>query len=322
MTVMTAVPRSRRAAALAVAGALLTGTAAACGGSAATSSSGSAPSAGSGAVSAVQAVLDKAPVAGAAAMPPGSTAAKIKARGTLDVGGTDTSPLFSFKDPTTGTFTGFDAVLTEMLAKYITGKPAVQHTQVTVATRETLLENHSVDVVVATYTITPKRAKLVSFAGPYFDDGQAILVRKNQIGIVKPQDLNGKTVVTEADSTAAADIKQFAPSAKILLLDTNDECLQALEQGRADAYVLDQSIVGGDALQNPSQVKVVGKTFTTEPYGIGVPKDEPAFKSFVNNWLRMIESDGEWAALWKATIGAAIGGTPPTPPTIGSVKGS
>lgn len=312
-TAMLRGARTRRTAAIGVAAAVLAGGLAACS---------SSKSATSGGKSSVQQVLDKAPVASASDMPAGSTAAKIKARGTLDVGATDTSPLFSFKDPTTGNYTGFDAVMTEMLAKYITGKPNVHRTQVTVSTRETLLQNHSVDIVVATYTITPKRAQLISFAGPYFEDGQAILVRKSQSGISQPKDLDGKTIVTETNSTAAADVKKFAPGVKVLLLDTNDECLQALEQGRADAYVLDQSIVGGDALQNPDKVKVVGKTFTTEPYGIGVPKDETDFKKFVNDWLQKIESDGEWAALWKATIGAAIGGTPPKPPTIGSAQGS
>lgn len=276
----------------------------------------------SASVSPMQKVLDNAPVASASDMPAGSVAAAIKARGTLKVGATGTSPLFSFKDPTTGTYTGFDALLTEMLAKYIIGKPNVSRTQITVPTRETLLESHSLDAVIATYTITPARAALVAFAGPYFSDGQAILVRKDQQGISKPSDLNGKTVVTENGSTAAADLKKFAPNVKILLLDTNDQCLQALEQKRADAYVLDQSIVGGDALQNPDKVKVVGTTFTKEPYGIGVPKDEAAFKTFINNWLQKIYKDGSWTALWKATIGAAIGGTPPQPPAIGSVPGS
>jgi glutamate transport system substrate-binding protein len=308
--------RTQRAAAVALCAGLLVTTAAAC------SSSGKSSGSSGGGSSALQKVLDKAPVASASAMPAGSTAAKIKARGTLNVGATDTSPLFSFKDPTTNTYTGFDAGLTEMLAKYIIGKPNVKRTQVTVSTRETLLENHSVDTVIATYTITPKRANLISFAGPYFEDGQAILVRKNQKGISSPKDLDGKTVVTETNSTAAADIKKFAPNVKVLLLDTNDQCLQALEQGRADAYVLDQSIVGGDALQNGDKVKVVGSTFTKEPYGIGVAKDDPEFKKFVNDWLQQIFADGSWAALWKATIGAAIGGTPPKPPTIGSAEGS
>lgn len=266
--------------------------------------------------------LDKAPVAKAADIPAGSTMATIKKRGVLDVGATATSPLFSFKNPTTGNYTGFDAELTEMLAKYITGKPNVKRTQVTVQTRETLLQNKTVDVVVATYTITPDRAKLISFAGPYFTDGAAILVRNDEKGISKPADLNGKKVVTETGSTTEQDIKKVAPSAKVTLLDENDQCLQALIQGRVDAYVLDQSIVGGDALQNPDKVKVVGTPFTHEPYGIGVNKDDTQFESFINAWLQEIYDDGTWAALWKETLQKAVGGSPPTPPKIGSVPGS
>jgi glutamate transport system substrate-binding protein len=129
-------------------------------------------------------------------------------------------------------------------------------------------------------------------------------------------------MVTETNSTAATDIKQFAPDVNVMLLDTNDQCLQALIQGRADAYVLDQSIVGGDALQNPDTVKVVGEPFTQEPYGIGVAPDQADFKTFVNDWLTKIEQDGQWASLWQATIGDTIGGTVPTPPAIGSVPGS
>lgn len=306
--------KTKPIAVIAVAATLITGLAA-CSSTASAASPG-----GSSSVSPVQKLLDDAPVASASELP--AVAAAIKARGTFKVGATDTSPLFSFKDPTTGTYTGFDAVLTEMLAKYIIGKPNVTRAQISVPTRETLLESHSVDAVIATYTITPARAALVSFAGPYFSDGQAILVRKDEKGITKPSDLNGKTIVTETGSTTAADIQKLAPNVKVVLFDTNDECLQALEQNRADAYVLDQSIVGGDALQNPTQVKVVGSKFTTEPYGIGVPKDEAAFKTFINNWLKKIYKDGSWTALWKATIGAAIGGTPPKPPVIGSVPGS
>lgn len=266
--------------------------------------------------------VSKAPVAAAKDIPAGSTMAAIKKAGVLKVGATATSPLFSFEDPTTSKYTGFDAELTEMLAKYITGKPSVKRTQVTVTTRETLLQNKTVNVVVATYSITPDRAKLISFAGPYFADGDVVLVRKDEKSITKVGDLNGKKVVTETGSTAEQDLKKYAPQATVSLLDENDQCLQALIAKRADAYVLDQAIVGGDALQNPTKVKVVGKPFTSEPYGIGVNKNDTQFKSFVNGWLRTIEKDGSWDALWKETIGKTEGGSPPMPPKIGSVPGS
>lgn len=311
---MKLITRALTAAGLAAA---LAGSLVACGGS----SSGLPPAAGTSSVSAYQQAINDAPVAAASDITAGSLMATIKARGTLIVGGTDTAALFSLRDPVTNQLTGFDAGLSQMLAKYIIGKPSTKLVQVSVDTREALLQNGTVDTVFATYTITPARAQKVAFAGPYYSSGDAILVPKANTSITKVTDLNGKTVCTESNSTAAADIKQFAPSANIILFQENAQCVQAVEQGRADAYVLDQALLLGDAARD-SKVKVVGQPFTSEPYGIGLPLDQPAFKTFVNNWLKLIESDGEWAKLWKATIGTVLGGNPPTPPALGSAAGS
>lgn len=283
------------------------------GGTASTVASGTA--AGSGDVSST--VLALAPVAPASQIPAGSTMATIRQRGYLKMGGTRTAPLFDLLNPVTGQRTGFDALLGDMLAKYIIGRPEVRLTQNTVQTREPLLETNAVDVVIATYTITAKRAKLVGFAGPYYSSGDAIMVKSSDSTIHSPSDLNGKTVVTETASTAALDLKTYAPKAKLLLLDTNSECLAALTEGRASAYVIDQAILIGDATNTPG-VKVVGQPFTSEPYGIGVNRSHTRFKAFINSWLRLIESDGAWAAAWKATIGTVVPGAPPTPPAIAS----
>lgn len=45
-------------------------------------------------------------------------------------------------------------------------------------------------------------------------------------------------------------------------------------------------------------------------------------KTFVDEWLKQIQADGEWAKLWQATIGSVLSGDAPTPPAIGSVQGS
>jgi glutamate transport system substrate-binding protein len=267
------------------------------------------------------AIINAAPVADAAAITPGSWADKIKQRGTLNVGGTDAGPLFSLKDPTTGKVTGFDAGLSQMLARYITGQPTTQLTITTVDTRETLLQNHTVDAVLATYTITPQRAAKVAFAGPYYESGDAIMVKADNTTITTVGDLNGKTVATEANSTAVLALQQNAPQAKPLLFQEDAQCVAAVQQGRADAYVLDQGILISDASTNPA-VKVVGQPFTQEPYGIGLPLDDPTAKQFVNDWLQKIYQDGSWAKLWKATIGTVVKGDAPAPPTIGSVEGS
>jgi glutamate transport system substrate-binding protein len=270
-------------------------------------------------------IIQSAPVAAASDIASGSWAASIKQRGYVREGGTDAGPLFSIRDIATGKLTGFDAGLAQMLSHYITGKSDVQSltklTNTTVDTRETLLQNGTVDAVFATYTITPARATKVDFAGPYYESGDAIMVKSGNTAINSVSDLNGRTVATESNSTAALALPKYAPTAKITLFQQDAECVAAVQQGRVDAYVLDQGILISDASTNPA-VKVVGQPFTQEPYGIGLPKSDPTAKPFVNAWLQKIFDNGDWAKLWKATVGTVVKGNPPTPPTIGSAAGS
>jgi glutamate transport system substrate-binding protein len=110
------------------------------------------------------------------------------------------------------------------------------------------------------------------------------------------------------------------PGNQPTLFADNDSCVAAVQQGRADAYILDESILLANAVKNPD-LKVVGSPFTTDPYGVGVNKDDAAVKAFVNTFLQKIYDSGDWLKLWKATVGVYVEGTPPTP-KIGSAEGS
>jgi hypothetical protein len=155
-------------------------------------------------------------------------------------------------------------------------------------------------------------------AGPYYESGDAIMVRAGNADIHSVGDLNGKTVATEASSTAVLALQKAAPGANALLFQEDAQCVAAVQQGRAHAYVLDQGILISDASTNPA-VKVVGAPFTHKPYGIGLPLGDPTAKQFVNDWLRKIYAEGSWTKLWKATIGTVVKGHAPAPPPIGSV---
>ena len=58
--------------------------------------------------------------------------------------------------------------------------------------REPFIQNGTVDMVVATYTINDTRKQVVDFAGPYFVAGQDIMVARATPTIKGPDDLNGK----------------------------------------------------------------------------------------------------------------------------------
>ena len=77
--------------------------------------------------------------------------------------------------------------------------------------------------------------------------------------------------------------------------------------------MIDQGILISNASTDKT-LKVVGEPFSDDYYGIGVTRDDPQAKAFVNEWLAKIEQDGSWAKLWKATIGTVVAGEAPAPP--------
>ncbi|HEY0698635.1 MAG TPA: glutamate ABC transporter substrate-binding protein [Micromonospora sp.] len=271
--------------------------------------------------SSIQAIIDAAPVASDAEIPAGSTMEAIRKRGQLIVGGSLDAPLLSQQNPVSGQIEGFDADLAKLLAKYITGKPEVKTVTIGTQTREAMLQAKSVDAVFQTYTITPQRATQVNFAGPYFTSGLAVAVRKDDTSIKSVKDLAGRTVIVGANTPAVTALPGVAPGSKQVAFATDPQAVQALLQNRGDAYVQDFTLLASGAKANPG-MKVVGEPFTSEPYGIGLNKEDAQFKEFVNNWLRKIQADGTWAKVWKNSLGTVVEGDAPTPPVIGSVEGS
>ena len=267
---------------------------------------------------AFDALVAQGPVADAATIASSTWASKIKQAGVLRLGGTQTSNLFSLLNEKDGKARGFDAGLAQMIARYILGDGAkTQFTQVTSSTREQVLINDQVDMVLATYSITPARAEKISFAGPYYTSQAGVLVKANNTAIKSYNDLAGKKVATQAGSTGPAILAQFAPKAVVQEFQTHQEALDALRQGRVDAYVTDYTLLLNALSQGTGDTKLAGEPFgTKDPYGIGLPKGSDGV-AFVNAFLKKVEADGTWAKLWTIAIGERTGSTAvPTPPAL------
>ncbi len=309
---------------LPVAGALLAAFALTLGACSSGSGSSAVPqeNAGSGADAENSAVFADAPVADDELILPGSTMEAIRERGKLVVAEALDAPLLSQQDPANpDSVTGFDADLAKLLAIYILGEPNVEIVPPASETREALLANGTVDVVFNTYTITEERAEQVSFAGPYFSSGLAVAVKSDNDDIKGIEDLGGKTVIVGANTPAVTAVPEEQPTATLVDFATDPQAVQALIQGRGDAYVQDYTLLASNAAAN-DQIKVVGQPFTTEPYGIGLKHGDTDFKEFINEWLLKIQEGGQWGEAWKASLGTVVESDIPTPPAIGSVPGS
>ena len=268
---------------------------------------------------AFDALLSSGPVADDAAIEANSWAKAVKEAGVLRVGGTRTSFLFSQLDETDGGVRGFDAGLYQLLARYILGdETKYELTQVDSSTRESVLQSNQVDAVFATYSITPSRQEVISFAGPYYTSRQAVLVKAGNAEVTGVDSLAGKTVATQSGSTGPDILAEFAPEAVVQEFANDQEARLALEQGRVDAYVTDYTLLLNAIVKNPGTYEIAGDTFGPEDnYGIGLPLDSDGM-AFVNEFLKTVEENGTWAELWQISLGDRTGiDTAPEAPAIG-----
>ncbi len=254
-----------------------------------------------------------APVAEDVSFEAGTTMAKLHDAGKITVGTKFDQPLFGLKG-LDGNPEGFDVEIAKIIAGELgIDEGSISWKEAVSANREPFIENGEVDIVVATYTINDKRKEVISFAGPYYLAGQDILVLKgNPEGIKSVDDIAGKKVCSVTGSTSAQNLKDRGVD--VLETDTYSNCLTPLRQGEVVAVSTDNVILAGLADQNQGEFEVVDNPFTEEPYGIGLKKDDDAFRAFINDTLEAAFADGRWASAWEKTAGKVL--STPTPPTI------
>ncbi|MEU5691394.1 glutamate ABC transporter substrate-binding protein [Actinosynnema sp. NPDC020468] len=216
-----------------------------------------------------------------------------------------------------GKYVGFDVDV----AKFVAGQLGVPESGITwkearPADRERLLTGGEVDFVVAAYSITDKRKEQVGFAGPYFQTGQGLLVRFAEEAITGPDALNGKRLCSVAGSTSAQRVEgEFSRDVVLVEYGQYSDCVVALLAGNVDAVTTDEAILAGYVAENPEVLKLVGGTFTTEKYGVGLRKGDTAGRADVNAALARMVSGGEWRRALERNIGQS-GVRLPDPPEI------
>lgn len=231
--------------------------------------------------------------------------------GTAGGGGGDFTVGIKFDQPGIGlkqgsSYAGLDVDVATYVAKKL-GYDAPTFVQAPSAQRESLISTGQVQMVVASYSITDARKEKVSFAGPYFIAGQDLLVRSDDSSITGPDALGGKKLCSVTGSTSAQKIKDQYPDVQLQSFGTYSECVTALAAGTIDAVTTDNTILAGFAAQDQykGKLKVVGKTFSTEKYGIGIKKGDTALCTKINEALTTMVSDGSWKKAVDDNLGPA-----------------
>jgi glutamate transport system substrate-binding protein len=256
-----------------------------------------------------------APVEKDAKFAAGTTMAKLNQAGSIKVGVKFDQPGIGFKKPGNDQPEGFDIEVAKIVAAKLGIDPAkIKWVETVSKNREPFLQQGTVDIVTASYSITDERRKVVGQAGPYYVTGQQLLVRKDDSTIKGPDDLKGKKVCSVTGSTSIKTVEekygaQPAPFA------TYSECVQQLLNKQVDAVTTDGAILLGYAAQNADKLQVVGDAFSEERYGIGFKQGDKAFCDFLNTTLQEAFKDGSWKKAFDKTLGQS-GVEAPEPPTV------
>jgi polar amino acid transport system substrate-binding protein len=173
----------------------------------------------------------------------------------------------------------------------------VEYKPVSSANRMPMLMEGRIDLIAATMTKNPERAKQIDFSYTYFLTGQKFLTKKGTVKSLK--DFEGKKIGTAKGSTSEQNVAKAAPYATVLSFDDYPQGVLALQQGKVIAVTTDESILAGQLgklEKNPAtkgQYEIPDLQISMEPYGIGMRKGDTNFVKYVNDTLLEMEKNGE-----------------------------
>ena len=233
---------------------------------------------------------------------------KIKSSGAITMGVRESSIPMSY---TTGDsrFDGYHVeicrmILSDIKVKLKLGTLRINYQPVTSQNRVPLMQNGTIDIECGTTTNNVARAKDVGFANTLYVEEVRIAVKANS-GINSISQLAGKKVATTTGTTSVQLLRKHEKANgvnfdEVFGKDHADSFL-LLESGRADAFVMDGSILAGNIAnsKSPKDYKIVGEVLSTEPIAIMVPKNDPEFKAAVNEAIAKIVKNGNMPKLWN-----------------------
>jgi len=229
------------------------------------------------------------------------TLAKVKASGSVTMGVRDSSGALSYTLGD-GKYAGFHVELCQRivssLEKAVGKKLDLKYQSVTSQNRIPLMQNGTIDIECGSTTNNATRQKDVAFAVTTFVEEVRIAVKASS-GITSITQLNGKNVATTTGTTSVQTLRKNERAngvdfKEIYGKDHADSFL-LMESGRADAFVMDGSILAGNIAnaKNPADFKIVGEVLSVEPIAIMMRKDDPAFKKLADDTLKGLMKSGE-----------------------------
>ncbi len=233
------------------------------------------------------------------------TLAKIKERGAVNLGVRDSSGLaFTIGG---GKYVGFHTEMAERIIDDLSkdvGKPLkINYQVITSQNRIPLIQNGTIDFECGSTTNNRGRQKDVDFAYTTYVEEVRMAVNTKS-GIKSIKDLNGKTVATTTGTTSVQTLRknERAQGIDFKTVQGKDhaDSFLLLEAGRADAFVMDGSILAANIARakNPKDFEIVGEVLSVEPIACMLPKGDEKLRKAINASIVRQIKDGSLAKLY------------------------
>lgn len=213
---------------------------------------------------------------------------RVRQSGELRIGTDATYPPFETAEG--GQFSGFDIDLGNAIARELGVK--ARWVNASFDGIFPALQNGTFDAVMSSVTITPERSASMLFSDPYYDSGQLIVVNQDRQGITTPDDLKGRTVGVQINTTAQIDLEK-KEGVKVAKYNTIDLALLDLRNRRIDAVVIDAPVAKYMIVQSFHDLRTVGKRFTDEKFGVALAQSSNDLRRAINAALWRIQDSGE-----------------------------
>lgn len=224
----------------------------------------------------------------------------------LVVGTSGSQPPFSMttKD---GQLIGFDIDLARTMADSMGARLRVE----TMPFAELLpaLKAGKVDMVLSGLTITPKRNMGAAFVGPYFISGKSVLTKLDTIANIEDAseiNMPGMTLTALAGSTSQEFIESVMPEATFVPAKDYDEAVDMVLKDTVKALIADYPICIISVFRYPGNGLIsMIRPLSFEPLGIALPKGDPLFVNWVENFLNTYQGTGKLDELKETWFGDA-----------------
>ncbi len=205
-----------------------------------------------------------------------------------------------------GEFTGFDLALAEEVANRLDLEFVPN--PISWDAKDLELSSGTIDCIWNGFTMTGREDDY-TFSKPYLNNRQVFVVN-NDSDIKSLEDLSGKMVEVQADSSAEAALKKNSKLSdtfeKMQAVPDYNTAMMDLEQGAVDAIAMDEVVAAYKIKSKEEKFRVLDEEISSEEYAIGFLKGNTKLKENVEKVLLDMVEDGTMKALSEEWFGSDI----------------